>query len=130
MKNFASLTLPDPGDRHVLAAAIHANAEVILTCNLADFPAETLARSNIEAQHPDDFLVYLLGQAPGVVAPLSNANGRASAIRPRLHRNCSLPWKATVFRRRLRSYATLRTSLDAIAGNAGANPRGKTEACC
>ena len=31
------------------------------------FPAETLARFHIEAQHPDDFLVYLLDQAPGVV---------------------------------------------------------------
>ena len=63
----ASLSLPDPDDRHVLAAAIHAGAEVIVTCNLADFPAEALARFNIEAQHPDDFLVYLLDEAPGVV---------------------------------------------------------------
>jgi len=63
----ASLSLPDPDDRHVLAAAIHAGAEVIVTCNLKDFPAEALARFNIEAQHPDDFLVYLLDEAPGVV---------------------------------------------------------------
>jgi hypothetical protein len=63
----ASLSLPDPDDCHVLAAAIHAGADVIVTCNLTDFPAETLARFHIEAQHPDDFLVYLLDQAPGVV---------------------------------------------------------------
>ncbi len=63
----ASLSLPDPDDRHVLAAAIHASADVIVTCNLRDFPAETLARYSIEAQHPDDLLVYLLDEAPGVV---------------------------------------------------------------
>jgi hypothetical protein len=63
----ASLSLPDPDDRHVLAAAIHAGADVIVTCNLRDFPAEVLARFGIEAQHPDDVLVYVLDEAPGVV---------------------------------------------------------------
>jgi hypothetical protein len=66
----ASLFLPDPDDRHVLAAAIHAEADVIVTCNLADFPAEALARFNIEAQHPDDFLVHLLDEAPGAVCTI------------------------------------------------------------
>ena len=60
-----SLSLPDPDDRHVLAAAIRAGAEVIVTYNLKDFPAETLARFDIEAQHPDDFLVSLLGPGSG-----------------------------------------------------------------
>ena len=63
----ASLSLPDPDDRHVLAAAIRAGANVIVTYNLSDFPAETLARFDIEAQHPDDFLSCLLDLAPGVV---------------------------------------------------------------
>jgi predicted nucleic acid-binding protein len=62
-----SLTLPDPDDRHVLAAAIRAGAEVIVTYNLTDFPAETLARFDIEAQHPDDFLAGLLDLTPGTV---------------------------------------------------------------
>src|SRR5438552_2445019 len=61
------LSLPDPDDRHVLAAAIRAGADVIVTCNLADFPAEALARFDIAAQHPDDFLIYLLDQASGIV---------------------------------------------------------------
>jgi hypothetical protein len=38
-----------------------------VTYNLSDFSAETLGRFDIEAQHPDDFLVRLLDLAPGVV---------------------------------------------------------------
>jgi hypothetical protein len=44
-----TLTLPDADDRHVLAAAIRAEADVIVTFNLGDFPAETLKRYGIEA---------------------------------------------------------------------------------
>lgn len=62
-----SLTLPDPDDRHVLAAAIHASAEVIVTFNLKDFPAVALAGYNVEAAHPDDFLCGLFDAAPGPV---------------------------------------------------------------
>ena len=62
-----SLTLPDADDRHVLAAAIRAGAEVIVTYNLNDFPPESLSRFDIVALHPDDFLVGLLDLSPGVV---------------------------------------------------------------
>ena len=62
-----SINLPDPDDRHVLAAAIRGRADVIVTFNLADFPSEALARYGIEAQHPDDFIVHLLELAPGQV---------------------------------------------------------------
>jgi hypothetical protein len=51
-----TLTLPDPGDRHVLAAAIHSRCDAIITFNLKDFPAESLAPYNLEALHPDDFI--------------------------------------------------------------------------
>ena len=61
------LTLPDPDDRHVLAAAVRAGADVIVTYNLSDFPAETLTIYGIEAQHPDDFIRHLLDLAPNVV---------------------------------------------------------------
>jgi predicted nucleic acid-binding protein len=66
-KLIATLSLPDPEDRHVLAAAICAKASVIVTFNLKDFPAKTLARFDINAQHPDAFLADLLNQSSGLV---------------------------------------------------------------
>ena len=50
------LILPDPDDRHVLAAAIHERVDVIVTSNLADFPSEALVPFEIEARHPDLFV--------------------------------------------------------------------------
>ena len=46
-----SLELPDPGDRHVLAAAIRSEADIIVTVNLKDFPASLLAPYGLEAEH-------------------------------------------------------------------------------
>ena len=62
-----SLVLPDPDDRHVLAAAIRGRADVIVTKNLKDFPAASLAQYGIESQHPDEFVFRLLGLAPEIV---------------------------------------------------------------
>jgi predicted nucleic acid-binding protein len=62
-----SLALPDPDDRHVLAAAIRAGANVIVTLNLSDFPQGVLHPLGIEAMHPDDFITQLLDVAPGTV---------------------------------------------------------------
>ena len=66
----AGLTLPDVGDRHVLAAAIRCSASVIVTFNEKDFPDEVLSRFGIEAQHPDVFVENLfdLDQAAVVSA--------------------------------------------------------------
>lgn len=76
-----TLYLPDKDDRHVLAAAIIAEADVILTFNLKDFPAETLAKYGIEAQHPDKFIVSLLdGNAKKVC--LAAERQRASLKNP------------------------------------------------
>ncbi len=55
-----SIDLPDPDDRHVVAAAIQSGASLIVTFNLTDFPAEVLKPYNLAAQHPDDFIVDLL----------------------------------------------------------------------
>jgi predicted nucleic acid-binding protein len=62
-----SLNLPDANDRHVLAAAICAGADVIVTYNLSDFPATTLDQYGIEAQHPDEFIIHLIDLAPSVI---------------------------------------------------------------
>jgi predicted nucleic acid-binding protein len=58
------LRLPDPDDRHVLAAAIHGKADVIVTSNLRDFPAKILGKFGIEPQHPDEFILGWLHLAP------------------------------------------------------------------
>ena len=62
-----TLQLPDPDDRHVLAAAIRGRADVIVTSNLNDFPRHALAKFGIEAQHPDQFITHLLDLAPSAV---------------------------------------------------------------
>jgi len=59
-----TLRLPDPDDRHVLAAAIVSGAEIIVTRNLRDFPAGDLDRYGIEAQHPDVFVRSPIDLAP------------------------------------------------------------------
>jgi len=73
------LTLPDPDDRHVLAAAIRAGSGVIVTENIKDFPAEALEPYNIEAQTPDIFVLHLIDLAPTIVAGVVQA--QAAALR-------------------------------------------------
>lgn len=62
-----ALTLPNSHDRHVVAAAIRARADVIVTYNLDDFPTAALTKYGIEAKHPDEFIMSLLDFAPHVV---------------------------------------------------------------
>lgn len=52
-----SLTLPDPDDRHVLAAAVVGHADAVVTFNLRDFPEKNVSAHGIEILHPDDFLI-------------------------------------------------------------------------
>ena len=54
------LELPDVDDRHVLAAAIKSNANVIVTQNLKDFPEEYLDQFGIVAKSADDFLTDII----------------------------------------------------------------------
>lgn len=60
----ASLSLPDPDDRHVLAAAVHTGAELIVTQNLKHFPPEALMLHGLEALTPDALLCRLLDAEP------------------------------------------------------------------
>jgi predicted nucleic acid-binding protein len=58
----------DPKDRHVLAAAVVARAEGVVTFNLGDFPEEACAPYGVEALHPDMFMMTLHEIAPAVAA--------------------------------------------------------------
>jgi hypothetical protein len=71
-----ALDLPDPDDRHVLAAAVKVGAQTIVTNNLEDFPAGRLAAWDIEASSADDFLHAMVDLSPKVVFSL----GRRSPI--------------------------------------------------
>ena len=77
------LTLPDPDDRHVLAAAIHAQATLILTFNLRDFPDDILAPYGIQAQHPDEFLCILLEGDPESVCAAAEEHRQALKSPPK-----------------------------------------------
>src|ERR1700722_17046892 len=61
-----AIQLPDPNDRHVVAAALAGRAAVIVTDNLADFPPATLP-APLTRQSLDDFLLDTLGLYPGQV---------------------------------------------------------------
>lgn len=76
-----TLHLPDPNDRHVLAAAIRAGADVIVTFNLKDYPQEALKPFGVEAQHPDDFLMFQLDLAPNIICAAAKLH-RASLRKP------------------------------------------------
>ena len=61
------LDLPDPDDRHVLAAAIKVNAQLIVTRNLKDFPVKTLAEWGIRPKSPDNFVRDVMDFDPQAV---------------------------------------------------------------
>ena len=99
----AALDLPDPNDRHVLAAAIRAKAQIIVTKNLRDFPAERLAPWDIKAKSPDSFVrdqididrqaVYVNAHVGrnGQAARSAGPHARAPAAARRSHRRCGRP---------------------------------------
>ncbi len=58
------LELPDPKDRHVLAAAIKTNANVIVTNNIKDFPKDYLSSYGLSAKTADDFLTDIIDLNP------------------------------------------------------------------
>lgn len=65
------LNLPDLDDRHVLAAAIKAKAEVIVTENLKDFPVSEMELHDIQVLTLDQFVADILDLAgPEAIAAL------------------------------------------------------------
>jgi len=57
----------DEMDRHVLAAAVHGQAPIIVTFNLQHFRREHLEPWGIRALHPQSFLIEIFRQEESVV---------------------------------------------------------------
>lgn len=90
-----AVALPDPNDRHVVAAAIRARAQVIVTANVRDFPVEALSQWDVEAKTPDEFLLdqfhlsgpVVYGAIQRVADSWSNPPGTVSDVLDRLERS-------------------------------------------
>jgi hypothetical protein len=66
-RHIPGVTLPDPDDRHVVAAGIAANASHVLTWNLRHFPANELKKFGLRRMTPDAFLSGLFDKIPDLV---------------------------------------------------------------
>lgn len=73
----------DPKDRHVLAAAVRADAAAIVTFNVADFPAPSVDPFEIDIILPDTFLLDQPDLAPGVVIDELGPQAAANRREPR-----------------------------------------------
>lgn len=93
----ARLWLPDPADRHVLAAAISGGADLILTFNAQDFPRHVLEEEGLRRESPDAFLMGLWLAHPAAV------EGAVAAVHAEAERMSGgpLPLRALLKRARL-----------------------------
>lgn len=82
----ARLWLPDAQDVHVLAAAVAASADMILTVNAQDFPRGVLAEEGLSRADPDSFLLGLWKADPDTVS------GVAEAVRQRAESLSGRSW--------------------------------------
>lgn len=73
----------DPKDRHVMAAAVHSECQIVVTYNIKDFPPEAMAQHQLEVVHPDTFLLDQLDLYPEAVYVALRQQSTESA-RPRL----------------------------------------------
>jgi predicted nucleic acid-binding protein len=96
----ADLSMPDHANRHVLAAAVAADAHVLCTANLRDIPAEATSAVGVEALSPDEFLHALV-----IALPVEMLRVHEITVASMLHST---------------DYATLAALTRAGAGNAAA----------
>lgn len=67
------LVLPDPDDRHVLAAAIKSGCNIIATDNAKDFPKQTLSEYGIRRMTRDELMCHLfINENDSVLEALAN----------------------------------------------------------
>lgn len=78
----AALDLPDPDDRHVLAAAIAGGADGVVTLNLVDFPRRVLSRHGLAPHHPDTLLASLAGDEVAAVVEVVRAEAERLSGEP------------------------------------------------
>jgi hypothetical protein len=74
-----TIDLPDRDDRHVVAAAVHGRASVIVTLNLRDFPPSALEPLGVAALHPDEFVLERM--AEGTVPILAALAAQVSGLK-------------------------------------------------
>lgn len=100
----SQLSLPDGDDRHVLAAALKAGADILVTFNLKDFP-DSAVPASLTVQHPDVVLRHLLTTNPEgcqvtltkLVASLKNPPMTVMDIAAALEKN-QMPESAALLR--------------------------------
>lgn len=80
------LWLPDHNDKHVLAAAIAGNADVIITVNAKDFPRNVLAEEGLARADPDTFLLGFWQAQPDTMAQVGEV------VRQQAERLSGQPW--------------------------------------
>lgn len=66
-RRISGIKLPDEQDRHVYAAALASQADIICTSNLADFPASLAATLGFTVMSPDELLCQLIAQHPQIM---------------------------------------------------------------
>ncbi|WP_299145670.1 RSP_2648 family PIN domain-containing protein [uncultured Tateyamaria sp.] len=67
------LWLPDPGDIHVLAAAIHGSSDMIMTMNAKDFPRNILTEEGLLRVDPDGYLQGCAEAQPDRIIPVAHS---------------------------------------------------------
>ena len=72
-----AIELPDPDDRHVVAAAIKTRAEAIVTFNIKDFPDSALSPFGIVALHPDEFVSNIIDHNMAMAAGAAQRHRRS-----------------------------------------------------
>lgn len=72
----------DTKDRHVLAAAVRGQAEVLVTFNGDDFPGNSTAPYDIEVISTDDFLLDQLDLYPGITLAVLRSQASDYAAPP------------------------------------------------
>jgi hypothetical protein len=84
-----AITLPNPEDRHVVAAAAEAGASIIVTWNIPDFPIAELRQHGLRKATSDGLLTELYEAKPAVVAA-SVENARRNLNLSRVSRSAYL----------------------------------------